>query len=791
MISLFKLLQRTAPLFILTALSAQSTQANNVENLSIKKHAGDQVVDLEPQTMVGLLKTRKGLPYSTENFDADLKRLAKLYNRIDPKISERSGGVDIELHVYPKEQIREVTWSGNRKFSTEKLNKLLQIKSGDILDEQTIVKALGRVRAHYIKNGYYQAQFDFNFQTNKKADFVDLQFTCDEGQRNYIKKIVFEGITKEEKSQFWEFLTSSPYRPILSAITSSGRLSKEIAEQDALVLVEFLQNLGYADATASIEIEPVTTSEFVILKFKATKGQLYRVGNVDFVGNTTFEKEVLRKKLKIKEGDVLSPSQVKRSLQALMNHYGSKGYIEADLNVRIDLRDRPEEQFQQDVVFVIDEGQPFKVGLISVRGNLVTHAKVILHECLLSPGEVFNSLKIAATEQRLLNTDLFESVRVFTDVKTQTEKHDLQKRDVVIEVEEKSTGKVILRAGKSNEDAGFVGIDVVEPNFNIAGIPKILKKGYRNLRGGGENAELGWQLGSSNRKLNLVWTKPYFKDTPWTVGAELEHLNHKIPKGHYSTKGRGINLFARYPLNPFVHFETHYRIKHTSSKVNREASARLREEAATSGSISAVGVGLQYDSTNSVFKATKGFISHAGVEVAGLGGNFKFIHWDYANSLYLPVKQKGTLKFRADLHLIKPYGRTQLRSLPLSERLFMGGETSIRGYRPDSIGPKFEGFDADEPRGGLSSLLLSAEYLHPLTKLGTNVLDGFVFIDAGTLGEKALRLDKHWTSSYGFGIRLDISERIPLILGLGYPLKKPKDRNIELQKFFFSIGAKF
>ena len=89
----------------------------------------------------------------------------------------------------------------------------------------------------------------------------------------------------------------------------------------------------------------------------------------------------------------------------------------------------------------------------------------------------------------------------------------------------------------------------------------------------------------------------------------------------------------------------------------------------------------------------------------------------------------------------------------------------------------------EEPRGGLSSLLVSAEYLHYLGNAGIGSVDGFVFVDAGTVSDRKYNLKSPWASTYGFGIRIDIGERIPLILGLGYPLQKPRDGRGDTQKF--------
>lgn len=788
--------------FSATGLTEVSTD-QKVTHLRIKKHVGGKTVDLDTSALLGLVKTREGQPYSLADFDNDLKRLARVYSRVEPEIRESPEGLKITLNVFPKRTIGAIHWSGNRQFSSAKLNKTLEIKSGEFFSSQSFSKAIHRIKGLYLKNGFFETQVNFSVREVTGNDHVDVDLTVAEGKRGYIKKILFEGLSKKEEDQFLQFVLSRPYRPILSAILNSGRYDPEMANQDSLILVEYLQNLGYSDAKARVDIISAINSDFVDLKFSADKGELYTVGEVGFEGQKLFSEAELRENIKVKTGSPLSPTVVQKCIQTLSALYGSKGYIDTQIDAQINFRDS--EETVQDIKFQIQEGTCSRVGLIKVRGNLVTEAKVILHECHLVPGDVLDQRKLRASELRLANTELFESVHVLvaksSSIAGAAEKqNDL--RDILIEVTEKGTGKFNFSLGMSKEELGFLGFGISEQNFNVRGLKSIPQKGLQAIRGGGQNISLDSHISRSIRNLNLSWTEPHWRDGPWTVGIDLDYTTRKVHRSHYRTQGRGAGLFANYPLNAFTYFQVHYRLKHTSTKATADASARLREEAKNSGVISAAGIGWHYNSTESVFKPSKGFISKADVEIAGLGGNFQFLRWGYTNRYYIPVKDWGTFKLMGNLHLVQPYRKTNYHRLPLSERLYLGGDTSIRGYRQDYVGPKFQEsrFDphtnqtvlfSDEPRGGLSSLLLSAEYLHHLGNLGVGGIDGFVFVDAGTVSDRAYKLDSTWVSTYGFGVRIDVAERIPLILGLGYPLHKPKDGRLDTQKFFFALGGTF
>jgi outer membrane protein insertion porin family len=185
--------------------------------------------------------------------------------------------------------------------------------------------------------------------------------------------------------------------------------------------------------------------------------------------------------------------------------------------------------------------------------------------------------------------------------------------------------------------------------------------------------------------------------------------------------------------------------------------------------------------------------SRLSYEFAGLGGNFEFMKFGYYNTFYHPVCPRGVLKMRADIQFIHTYGHTHPTTLPLSERLFVGGETTVRGYRNFIIGPKY---DTNEPRGGVSCYLISEEYQHNLLK--APCVDAFVFCDAGFLSLSEFTIGRQ-AASVGFGLRIEVMRDVPITLGMGYPIHPVEKRTVNgvtqrinnAQRFFFSVGGCF
>ncbi len=166
----------------------------------------------------------------------------------------------------------------------------------------------------------------------------------------------------------------------------------------------------------------------------------------------------------------------------------------------------------------------------------------------------------------------------------------------------------------------------------------------------------------------------------------------------------------------------------------------------------------------------------------------------YLNSIYFPISRSGTLKLRGDFKYIIPFGRTEeKKNVPYSERFFLGGENTVRGYKPFLLGPVVELSNGSgqlvptqTPYGGLSSSLVSLEYNQEIFRM----LDIFAFVDAGsvTFGEFDIT---HIRPTTGIGARLDIGNRTPIMVGWGIPLVKKDRHNGKWQKVFFSMGGQF
>lgn len=756
-----------------------------ISSVTIEVRSEKEGVHTEQQALQKSLKTQPLQPFSSGDMDEDLKFLSKEYEEVEPKVGVEGGRVSVCFIVSKKPLIHAIEFRGNKAFKEDALKKKLEIKAGDVFSRGAFQTAVQKVRTYYMKKGYFEADVQYDVKKTSTGE-VDITIKIQEGQAGFVDSILIQGVNEKEEDKIVEQLMTKPYAWWHSWLTDQGTFYQDVFRQDELTILTLLHEEGYLDAQVQSKILPVQNKDKITIDITVKKGEIYSLGTIQFVGNTVFTADEMLTKLKWKEKDPFSQETLREKTKQLYLLYGSKGYVDVSINPESTLR---EKERVYDVRFVIDEKSQFRVGLIHVSGNTRTDASVILHESLLVPGEILNTSYLAKTEERLRNTGYFKNVNVYTLKSTELASGSrVPFRDIHIEVEEQSTtASFSAFAGFSTTEKVTGGFGLSETNFKMKGFSRLFSEGFSALRGGGENISLTYTIGTKMSRTQLSWVKPYIFDTPWVFSTDLQQEKNKYAFSEYEIKSKSANFTGRYPLNPFLKYDLFYRIKDSHIVMNPHrhdpGKRELIRESKNDGTISAVGTGLEYDSTNHPFRPTEGTRSSLTLEYAGLCGDHHFSTLSYLNTLFYSPWEKGLIQLKGNAQFIKTLFGTRPRTLPLDERLYLGGETTMRGFQFNAVGPHFHDKDRT-PRGGVSSVFLSGEYDHQLMKK----LDGFVFIDIGNVSFKEFYMDT-LRSSVGYGIKFYITDNAPLIVGVGYPLNPASKRDV--RHFFLSIGATF
>ncbi len=794
--------------------SVQAYDQRTVGKIEIKVENLPEGTSFDKQTVLAKLRTRQGDSFSQYVFDQDLKQLAGDYDRVEPQVQVEKGEVDITLKVWLRPIINKIEWEGNQYIKTRTLRKELDIKSGTLFNRTDFNKAFNKVKEYYIKKGYFESQLSYRLVTDPKTKEIDIVIQVSEGHSGKVDDIVFHGFSSDEESDILHKLYTKKYSQLTSWFTGKGKFIEEALEQDRLTIFNYLQDKGYADARVEIKLLESTSKGKIIIDIFTDKGVLYRFGQVSFDGNILFDDDEVEQVFSAHPDAIYSPEKLRKTTDAIKDLYGRKGYIDTSVTYETQLlQDYP----IYNVHFSVDEGREYRIGMIRIIGNVATESRVILRESLLVPGETFDSLKLKVTQARLENIGYFKSVNVYA-VRTQD---DLSLgdnyRDIYIEVDETQTGNISLFGGFSSADNIFGGLDLTERNFNYKGIGRVFSDGLSAVRGGGEFLHLRSSFGPKQQSFMASWLTPYFLDSLWRVGLEFTaNINSTIISEAFDINTYNLGAFVSYPLNPYLSYGFKYRIRNfdidVSSRIVKADNEGTLPEKET-GLLSGFGASLNYDTTDNALKPHRGLRSILDGEVVGLGGSANFARTALLNAYYTPLWRRGYMRYRADFRFIYPFGKTdEFSQIPISERFFLGGVGSVRGYQDFSIGPRFNEIikkdgkplilppsdppetpteggkiaqkkDPKAPAGGISTSFLSIDYIQEILP----ILDAFVFIDAGFVTDKTFAFGTY-RMSYGAGVNIDLLGKMPVTLGYGIPVNP---REGQTRNFFFSLGGNF
>ena len=212
----------------------------------------------------------------------------------------------------------------------------------------------------------------------------------------------------------------------------------------------------------------------------------------------------MRALLKMKEGSVYSPKQIREDSKKIADAYGSGGYVD----LQVTPQGVPAGQSTIDVKYTIEEGSPSFVQRINIVGNTRTKDKVIRREVLIAPGDIFNSVRVETTKKRLDNLGYFSKVETYPE-----DTGVSGRKDLTIQVEEKRTGSLNFGAGFSTVDKLVGFVEMTQGNFDLLNWP--------NFTGAGQKFRVRIQYGTSRKDFVLSLTEPYFLDRRLSLGGQI------------------------------------------------------------------------------------------------------------------------------------------------------------------------------------------------------------------------------------------------------------------------------
>jgi outer membrane protein insertion porin family len=727
------------------------------------QYVGPQTLSKERVT--AQIRTKAGQPYSESLAEQDIRGLyaTNMVQNVRMFAEPEGDGVKVVIVLQTRSLVNEIEISGATKISAKSLRKKIDLKINAALSEQALEEGRQKIIEAYQAKGFTNIEVKFQVDTDEAHGTSHVTYTINEGEKGTISAVRFEGNTKFSDRVLRKQIKTKG-KTLYSFIDKSGRLDETQLEQDLNSVREWYQDHGYIDVEVK-EVRRERAKGKMTIVVVLVEGAQYHVGKMSITGTKVTTEQKVRALLKMKEGSVYSPKQVREDSKKIADAYGSGGYVD----LQVTPKGVPVGHNTIDVKYTIDEGSPSFVQRINIVGNTRTKDKVIRREVLIAPGDIFNSVRVETTKKRLDNLGYFSKVETYPEETGVT-----SRKDLTIQVEEKRTGSLNFGAGFSTVDNLVGFIEMTQGNFDLMNWP--------NFTGGGQKFRTRIQYGTSRKDFILSLTEPYFLDRRLSVGGQVFYTEADYISDTYSQRQYGFSLDTRKGIGPFTAVSLQYRLDSTELfNIAAGASAAIRVE---SGAIwkSQLTPAFQLDTRDNPFLSRRGTRVLFTPFIAGgfLGGDTQIYGFTLEAAHFIHLWKDSILQFQGAIATVEPWGDGNF--VHIYDRLFLGGSNDLRGFDYHDVSPRdFNG----EPLGGKSSARFTVEYTVPIIEKARFAM----FYDTGFVNVASWDFNaNHLVSDVGIGLRLDLPIG-PIRIDYGIPIQK--DVYGGDGKFNFNVGYQF
>jgi outer membrane protein insertion porin family len=714
---------------------------------------------VEPETIRSYLLIQPGDPFDTERIDRSLKALFATGLFADVAIRREGDGMIVRVVENPI--INRIAFEGNRKLSDNQLTAEVQLKPRTVFTRTKVQADVKRVLELYRRNGRFAATVDAKV-IQLPQNRVDLVFEINEGASTGIKTINFIGAHQFSISRLKEVVSTRESR-WYRFFSNDDIYDPDRLTYDRELLRKFYLSEGYADfrvVSAVAELSPARDGFYIT--FSIEEGARYKFGKIDLVNQLKdVQAEPLKALLTTKPGTRYNADEVENSINKLTDALGNRGFAFVDIQPKVT---RHAENRTIDIVYEVKEGPRVYVERINITGNIRTLDRVIRREFRLVEGDAFNSAKMRLSQQRIRNLGFFKKVDVTNDPGSAPDK-----TVVNVAVEEQSTGEFSFGVGFSTTDGPLADISIRE----------------RNLLGRGQDLRLGFTIAQRVQQLDFSFTEPYFLGRNMAAGIDLFELTrNQQTQSQFDQSAIGGSLRVGYQITDTLRQTLKYTLrKDRIFNVASTASTFIKEEAG-SRNTSSVGQVLLYDKRDSPKDPTEGYYFQLATDIAGLGGNVRYLRSVVTGGYFHPFAPQWVLSLLGEAGNIVGINDT----VRIEDRFFVGGD-NLRGFATSGIGPRDR--QTGDALGGRTYYTGTVQLGFPVGLPQELGITGRVFTDFGSLFspvEPGIADTRSLRVASGAGVSW-ASPLGPIRLDLGIPLVRQSFDKKEL--FRISFGTRF
>lgn len=674
------------------------------------------------------------------------------------------------------------------------LDSLLPIYAEGAVDEDLLQEGRRNIRDYFQRQGYFNAEVSYKTE-NEANDTRVIVYTISRGDRFRLAGVAFSG-----NKYFSDDLLAGRLQIQTASFAFNGRFSQRLVRDDADSIRDLYVSNGFRDAKVDPQIENDYRNKkgHLFVTFRIDEGVQTRVASLKIEGNHAISTAELMSVIGSTVGQPYSADDVASDRNNVLALYFNQGFTNASFQEevvpvaapRVQPASGGESKASADadgstsagaaagsdrvnLVYHITEGRQVEVANVLLTGYQYTKPAIIKKQVQIHPGGPLRERDVAETQRRLYNLGVFTRVQIAPQNPAGADPNKV----IVVDATEGQRytvgygfGFEVQQIGASCNSTTTSNNNVIttcNPNATeIAASPRgIFEISRANMFGRAQTLSFKVRASTLEYRSALSYTAANFLSDS-SLSAVLTGFAEKTQdiSTFTSTRYEGAAQLVE-TLKPsssllYRYFYRRVEASNLNDTINPEEIPLLSQPTLVSG----VGITYARDRRDNPGDSRRGTFNTADVSVAStkLGSSASFFRGFFQNSSFTPFGRAFVFARSVRFGVEEPLANTVEGNtkfdpgqctgtvtipiqelIPLPERFFAGGGTSLRGFALNQAGPRdpCSGF----PVGGLALLAFNQELRFPmrLPYIG-NRLGGTLFYDGGNVYTDFNHINFNW-----------------------------------------------
>jgi len=321
----------------------------------------------------------------------------------------------LEVKLSPRPRISEIKYTGLKKSDKDDLETKLNLVVGNQITPNMVDRTKTMIKRHFDEKGFKNATVNIiQKEDPKDKSQVIVEVQVDRKDKIKINQVIIDGNSALTDAKINQAMKKTNAKGKLMNLFQTKKFVEGEFEKDKIAVIQKYNEYGFRDATIVEDTVYRFDDKTVNVYMKIDEGKKYYHRNINWVGNTVYNSELLNQILTIKKGDVYNQKRMNERLQesknedAITDLYQNNGYLFSSIEpveVKVD-------GDSIDLEIRIHEDRQATINRININGNDRLYENVVRRELRVKPGALYSKSDLMRSAREIAQMGHFDAEKL-------------------------------------------------------------------------------------------------------------------------------------------------------------------------------------------------------------------------------------------------------------------------------------------------------------------------------------------------------------------------------------------